>query len=263
MQLRQAFLPGFVAVALAAACGGSTFNKTGDGGEAGSVATGGASSVAGKPSRAGSSNAGDMSGGGSSAVAGTAAAAGAPNCAAVDCAYPACTDGAVPYTPAGSCCPICSPPRTTSCDGVMCQDATSCPQGYKTDLPPGACCAGCVPDGTAGCLLISCPKSLCPAGYVRGDQLGGCCTDCLPDPKYCNADADCVIADRPRSCCGCPEAISTRMYAADDCWSMPSAPRMVPQDCYPQAVCDAVCGACAPPGIARCENHHCLEMGLK
>jgi hypothetical protein len=44
---------------------------------------------------------------------------------------------------------------------------------------------------------------------------------------------------------------------------MPGMPRMVPLDCYPQVVCDAICEACAPPGAARCENHRCLEMGLK
>jgi hypothetical protein len=147
---------------------------------------------------------------------------------------------------------------------VSCKEVMPCPDGYTVGEPPGACCGGCVPSGALSCPKIACaPGNHCPLGYVRGDALGGCCTDCVPDPKYCNADADCVIADRPRSCCGCPEAISTRMYAADACWSIPSMPRSVPQDCYPQAVCDAVCGACAPPGIARCENHRCLEMALK
>jgi hypothetical protein len=134
-----------------------------------------------------------------------------------------------------------------------------CGEGYELSQPEGACCKGCVPKpGGVACREIACPPDdVCPPGYVRGDLVGGCCYDCVPDPLFCNDANDCVTADRPRSCCGCPEAISRRMYDADECWSDVQAPRMIPQSCYPQVTCDAVCGMCPPPGPLLCANHRC------
>jgi hypothetical protein len=146
----------------------------------------------------------------------------------------------------------------------MCKPLMGCPAGSVLSQAPGACCPSCVPKEPAGCPEIACPPGdNCPLGYVRGDLAGGCCTDCLPDPKFCNQDSECVIADRPRSCCGCPEAISMRMYLDDECWSLQAMPRMLPQECYPLVVCDAVCGPCPPPGAPRCVDNRCVEMGPK
>jgi hypothetical protein len=118
--------------------------------------------------------------------------------------------------------------------------------------------------GSVACLEIACPENNeCPLGYVRGDKVGGCCYQCLPDPLFCNEEAECVMADRPRSCCGCPEVISRRAYDADACWSDVTAPRMIAQSCYPQVVCDALCAACPPPLHATCIDHRCTGIGLK
>jgi hypothetical protein len=133
--------------------------------------------------------------------------------------------------------------------------------GSKLGQPLGACCAGCIPDpGGVTCLEIACPDTACPLGYVRGDVLGGCCTSCLPDPLFCSDSSECVIADRPRPCCGCPEAINMRQYSADQCWSAANQPRTIPQSCQPQVVCDAVCGLCEGGGDAICSNHRCTQM---
>ncbi len=255
-------------VALAAACGGSAFSGS-DGGGAGNAGT--SSSHAGRAGSAGASSiGGSAASGGAPSVAGTVSVAGAvhrgggPNCFAVDCAYPVCDDGAEPLTKPGDCCPTCPPPQS-GCDGVTCQPVTECGQGYELARPEGACCEGCVPKpGAVACLDLACsPDKTCPPGYVRGDLVGGCCYDCAPDPLFCNDVADCVTADRPRSCCGCPEAISQRMYDADECWSDVNAPRMIPQSCYPQVTCDAVCGVCPAPGPLSCASHRCALLQPK
>ena len=273
MTFRSAYLPCLLAV-LAAACGGTVFSKTDDGGGAtgGSTSHGGSSASAGKPSKGGSSaSGGSISVGGSVGIAGSVGMAGAvgmaggPNCQAVDCAFPVCDDGATPVTPAGKCCPICPPPPP-SCLGVVCTPVMECGMGYELARPPGACCEGCMPTpGAVACPKIACVDPQCPLGYVPGDLVGGCCTDCVPDPLFCHDATECVIADRPRPCCGCPEAITTREYAADQCWSAVGAPRMIPQSCQPQFMCDAICSPCPAPGAARCIDHRCVEMdiGLK
>lgn len=259
---KWAFVVG--ALSLAAACGGSAFSG-GDASQAGSSNAGTSSSQAGKPGAAGSnSGGGSGSTGGASAaggavgVAGTTGVGGGPNCFAVPCPYPLCDDGAEPVIKPGECCPSC-PVRSPSCDSVMCQPVMDCGEGYELAQPAGACCPGCVPKpGGVACREIACPADhLCPLGYVRGDLVGGCCYDCVPDPLFCNDASECVTADRPRSCCGCPEAISRRMYDADECWSNVDAPRTLPQSCYPQNTCDALCGMCAPPGPLLCANHRC------
>lgn len=275
MSLRRASLACALA-AFAAACGGTVFSQRDDQGEGGSTgvgassSTGGTTSTSGKPSKAGaSSTAGASAAGGktgsagSQAIAGSTSMGGGVNCALVDCAYPACVDGQVPVTPPGECCPICPPPRS-GCSNVKCQPVMGCPGGYVLSQPPGACCQGCVPQpGGIACPEIACPQSLCPLGYIRGDQVGGCCTECVPDALFCNDNSECVIADRPRSCCGCPQPITRREYAADACWSDVHQPRPIPQDCYPQVVCDAICGACPSPLSAGCQNHRCAQVGLK
>ena len=273
MALRSAFFPCLVAI-FAVACGGAVFGSR-DGGDGGS-SSGGSTSTAGKPSKAGSSGRGGSSSSGGVGTAGTLPTAGSvgtagsvsmgggPNCAAVDCAFPMCADGAVPITLPGQCCPTCPPPQF-GCEGVKCAPVMACGMGYTLSQPVGACCKGCVPNpGGTFCTDIACPPdNHCPLGYIGGDTVGGCCTDCVPDPLFCNDDDECAIADRPRPCCGCPEAISMRQYSADECWSLVSMPRMAPPECQPQFGCDAVCGACPPPGKAVCSNHHCVETGVK
>ena len=257
MSLRKAVLLSS-ALIVAVACGGESFSG-GSGGDAGS-----AGSHAGKPGTAGSSSkAGASSRGGSTGTGGTSGKAGTTgvgglNCELVDCAYPVCDDGQEPVTKPGECCPTCPAP-ITGCEGVTCLPVTACGADYELKRPEGACCEGCVPKpGGVACLEIACPPDkTCPAGYVRGDLVGGCCYDCVPDPLYCEQTSDCVIADRPRPCCGCPEAISQRLYAADQCWSDVNDPRMVPMECYPQMTCDALCGACPEPGQLLCSDRRC------
>lgn len=150
------------------------------------------------------------------------------------------------------------------CQDVECQPVTSCPPDYTSSQPAGACCEGCVPNpGGAACPKVACPHSVCPLGYVRGDLVGGCCTECVPDALFCNEDSECVIADKPRACCGCPEVITRRQYDADPCWSGPPTPRKIPQSCYPEVVCGAVCSPCPSLQRAVCQNHRCVDSGLK
>jgi len=145
--------------------------------------------------------------------------------------------------------------------GVICEPPVECPMGYNWSRPSGACCAGCIADGGPSCVEIACPNQVCPAGYVPGDVTGtGCCYECVPDPLYCTADSECMIADRPRPCCGCPEAISTRAYDEDACWYTPEAPRPIPLECYPMNVCDALCAPCPPPGFAACAQNRCVQV---
>jgi hypothetical protein len=186
---------------------------------------------------------------------------GGMSCDLVLCAYPECDDGAEPFVPPGQCCPVCSPVRV-GCELVMCEPVMGCAAGYELGTPPGACCEGCLPKpGEVACPELACPPDdHCPLGYVRGDVVGGCCTDCVPDANFCNTAAECVIADRPRPCCGCPEPISVRAYKADPCWSAVDMPRMIPAECQPVFVCDAICGDCAAPGQPSCVEHRCAEL---
>ena len=186
---------------------------------------------------------------------------GTVNCAAIECAYPACDDGQQPVTKPGGCCPTCPPPLA-GCEGVTCEQLMACPAGYERGRLAGACCEGCMPiPGQIACPEIACsPENHCPLGYVPGDRIGGCCTHCVPDPLFCNTKDECIVADRPRPCCGCPEAITLREYSADACWSAPSMPRMIPAECQPQFVCNAGCGVCAPPGPAACVEHRCTQL---
>ena len=267
MSLRIARISGILAVFMAA-CGGSMFSR-GDDGEGGasnigaSGNLGGSSSTSGKPSKAGSSSrAGSSALGGTNGTAGATSMGGGVNCEAVDCAYPVCSDGQMPITPAGQCCPSCPPPQL-GCESVECQPVMGCPSGYVLSQPAGACCQGCVPQpGGVVCPKIACPHSVCPLGYVGGSLVGGCCTECVPDALFCNDDRDCVIADKPRKCCGCPEIINRRQYAVEPCWSDVTAPRMIPQSCYPQVTCDAICGACPPSPNVACQNNRCLAAPL-
>lgn len=253
---------GFVgsAVLLAVACGGSAFSGgDGDGGSGSGAGQAGKPSTAGTNGSGGSGATGGGAGtGGSVSVAGSVSVGGGPNCTAVDCADPVCANGAQPVIRPGQCCATCPPP-TTGCEDVVCKPVTSCPAGYELSQPAGACCQGCVPKpGGVACVEIACPPDdTCPAGYVRGNLVGGCCYDCVPDPLYCGDVSDCVTADRPRSCCGCPEAITRREYEADECWSDVKAPRMIPQSCYPEVTCDALCGQCEAPGPLLCAGHRC------
>jgi hypothetical protein len=248
-----------------AACGGTT-SRSGDEGDAGSSSGAGSNGKAGSTSKAGSSGVGGAAASGGSTAMGGAVSVGGSGvggwgCDLVLCAYPECADGAEPFMPPGQCCPICSPIRA-GCDLVMCEPVMGCASGYERRTPPGACCEGCVPKpGGVACPEIACPTgNNCPLGYVRGDALGGCCTDCVPDPNFCHTAADCLIADRPRGCCECPEPISVRAYKADACWSAPSMPRVVPKECVPLDVCPAICVPCPPPGPFSCSENRCVEL---
>jgi hypothetical protein len=179
-------------------------------------------------------------------------------CTGALCVAVTCDGGAEPIYEPGNCCPTCPAP---SCAGVQCEPLSPCAEGYAYGKAPGACCAGCLPDPNGVlCAEIICREPMCPAGYVSGEVQGACCDDCVPDPLYCNTDADCTIADKPRSCCGCPEAVSTRLLADDPCWFAIDTPRDLPSECYPDAICDAFCGACPAPGVASCVDHRCTEL---
>lgn len=212
------------------------------------------------------------------------------NCAGVECGGLPCHDGRFEVPP-GECCPICvcseiacpavdcpnghmetvpeyCCPQCVEalCEGVMCSPPYDCGSGRTFTRPDGACCSGCMPDepGSVGCVDIACPvEDNCAQGYLRGDLMGACCYECLPDPLYCEQDADCVIADRPRSCCGCPEVISTRALADDACWTPVADPRPIPDECYPEVTCDRECDACPEPGGAWCVDNRCLEVVIE
>jgi len=162
-------------------------------------------------------------------------------------------------TPDGYCCPQCV---DAPCPNVTCSPPTECASGQIYTRPDGACCAGCMPEepGNVGCLDIVCPpEDNCTAGYIHGDAVGGCCYECLPDPLYCESATDCVLADRPHGCCGCPEAITRRALDDDACWWAVSEPRPVPDECYPPEICDADCDGCPEPGMVACIENRCVQ----
>jgi len=267
MSVRSLFLACLV-TAFAAACGGSVFSHAdeGEGGSsntAGAASQAGSTSTSGKPSLAGSSSQGGTTSSAGSPSAGSTGVAGGVNCELVDCPFPLCTDGQSPVTLAGQCCPSCPPPKS-GCDNVECQPVLTCPDGYSLSQPVGACCQGCVPAANGVvCPQLACPHSVCPLGYVRGDLVGGCCTECVPDALFCNDNSDCLVANQPRSCCGCARALSVRQYQADPCWSDLNLPRMVPTpECAPQQVCNVSCVACTA-GSPVCQNHRCIMLDLK
>ena len=162
----------------------------------------------------------------------------------------------------GTCCSECA---DLQCNGVVCDGPTACEAGYVFKRPDGACCADCVPDpetvvcaDDGECLL----EVHCALGYVAGDLVGGCCDDCLPDPLYCLEDSDCTLANRPRTCCGCDEVISTRALDDDPCWVPVGEPRDIPEECYSEATCDAPCGACPEAGPVACVGYRCRQLPL-
>lgn len=232
------------------ACGGTVARNEG-GGSAGAASRGGSSSQAGESARAGSSSVGGGVGTGGSASVG-----GGSHCEA--CVTVDCGEGEVAVLEPGACCPTCRPDVARGCEGVACAPYLGCPEGYERVEPPDTCCVGCLPKpGGVACNEIACPQTSCPLGYIRGDVLGGCCYDCVPDPLYCSEDAECVMADKPRACCGCPEAITRRQYDAEPCWSEVGTPRPISRMCFPDATCDAVCAPC-PQGLeAACIDHRC------
>jgi hypothetical protein len=254
MNLQHAVLPLSIA-ALLVACGG-TVSQNDRTGSAGASASGGTGSQSG------------ASGGGSSSVgtAGSLSVGGEPTCTTIECAPPPCGKDEISVLRPGACCETCEP-KAGGCEDVKCQPVGACGEGYELAQPPGACCAGCIPKpGFVACVNITCPPARCPLGYVRGDLLGGCCYDCVPDPLYCRDSSDCLMADRPRECCGCPEAITRRQYEAEACWSDLLAPRPRPATCYPQVTCDALCGACDNESdYAECAENRCIprRFGLK
>jgi hypothetical protein len=67
------------------------------------------------------------------------------------------------------------------------------------------------------------------------------------------------MADRPRACCGCAEAISKRALDDDACWTPVTDPRPIPEECYPDVTCDRLC-ECPVPGTAICVENRCIEV---
>jgi len=253
-------------VALAVGCGGATAR---DGHEIGSGGT---------PSSTTSTE----------TTTSTVTTGGPPVCDLSLCGGSPCPDGQL-VTPVGQCCPVCScdqvecepldcPSGNTmlapgacceqceeqACENVLCAGPTECGDGETWERPPGACCAACIPEepGNVTCVDIACQSTGCANGYVRGDLVGGCCYACLPDPLFCEDASDCVRADRPRDCCGCPQVISTRALDDDACWYAVDDPRPIPDACYPEAYCDALCGACPDPGQVLCLQNRCIELPL-
>jgi hypothetical protein len=141
---------------------------------------------------------------------------------------------------------------------------TSCPTGFVIERERGACCDTCHPNANAqypNCEVVDCaPPRNCPIGYHHVLPSYRCCNECEPDPNYCQNDADCIIAELPYACCGCPVAIGTRLYVTDACYSALALPRSVPMSCQSQAVCSVACGVCPVPGIAACVDHSCTQV---
>ncbi len=248
---------GLVSLLPLTGCGGASFAGSGeDGGAAGAGAGKGGNNSSGGGRIGGSSSTGGQSAG----------AGGADGCPAdVACAAIGCGPGFHSVLRPGECCPSCDPdPMPPSCKGVECSPP-QCRPGYAPGPIPGACCHGCVENGDPiepiNCTAVDCTDATkCPLGYHPEVSQGSCCAICVPDPGYCQVDSDCLIADRPRACCGCPEAISERHYQNDVCWSDAAAPRPLPEHCTPQVFCAAICAPCAAPGEARCVERHCTEV---
>jgi len=270
---------------LAAGCGGST-TRDGDGSGGVPGSGGGESGGAGGTGGAGAGGTsaggtgGSASGNPSSVVTSTTSGM----CDGVGCQIPVCPDGRL-VTPPGECCPVCTCDDVLcepldcpfgsiidqpghccaecvalACEGVECEQPIECASGRTYSRPEGACCAGCMPDGPASCNDIECaPDVACAPGYVRGDLMGGCCYECLPDPLYCESAHDCVRADRPSSCCGCPEVISTRALDDNPCWRPVEASHPLPDECYPDPSCDIICDECPELGAPDCIDNRCMD----
>lgn len=262
MNLQNTVLPLALAMLLMG-CGG-TVSKNDGGGSAGTLSMGasaGTLSFGGTGNESGASAGGTApTVGGTFGTAGSLNLGGAPSCATVTCTAADCLEGQVPVLRPGACCTTCEP-QSDGCEEVKCQPVEACAEGYELAQPAGACCVGCVPQpGVVACREVACPQTSCPLGYVRGDEVGGCCYDCVPDPLYCRGIEDCVMAEQPNACCGCPEAITRRQYQREPCWSQPGSPRPLPPTCYPQLTCDALCGACDNDGqIAVCSQRRCMS----
>jgi len=185
------------------------------------------------------------------------------SCAAVSCATVDCPSGSVSVLEPGACCPSC---LEVACEGVECEPVGECEPGYEYRHPVGACCPGCMPMGTnfVDCADRPClDPAECPLGYVVGNLVGGCCHECLPDWLYCEIDDDCVVADKPRFCCGCPEVFARRALEDDRCLYAIDQPRNLDDDCYPDGTCDALCGACAPIVGTTCVDHRCQAISCE
>jgi hypothetical protein len=276
-----------------ASCGGSSVRKGGpdDGGEAGtdgSGATGGNAARGGNGTGASGGNGATGAtgtGGGTSAGGSAGNSTGGRDCVPLPCPYPACPDGIIVQDDPCGCprcdcssvtCPTldCPPQRVTrefgaccascakapSCDGVACEDRPSggCGEAASWQQKPGACCSQCLGHEPVGCPEIACSPQTCAPGYVQGDLVGGCCFQCSPDPWFCRGDSDCMIAERPATCCECAGAISIRMYEEDRCWFDPRAPRELPPECNPGTMCGRVCEPCSIPEKARCIDNRCV-----
>lgn len=238
-------------ITVVVACGGGVHKNDSASGSAGS-STGGGAGEAGAAARGGS-----MSAGAGASTAGGSSSGAGNNCAEVDCPLPACNDDEAPARPPWGCCPTCEP--RGSCEDVRCEPVEVCGEDYELTQPPGACCVGCMPKSVTFCNEIECLTSNCRPGYVPEDRLGGCGCGCVPDPLYCRDDTDCVMVDKPRACCGCPEAISWRQYEVEACWSQVASPRPLPQACYPEVTCDALCAPCPEPReAAECSEGRCV-----
>jgi hypothetical protein len=246
-------------ITVVVACGGSVQKNDG------ASASAGSSSSAGVGEAGAAARGGSISAGGGATTAGTLSLGGEPTCGAVDCALVDCGEGEVPVLRPGNCCTTCEP-RAGGCENVTCEPVEACGEDYELTQPPGACCVGCMPKSVTFCNEIECLVSNCAPGYIPEDRLGGCGCDCVPDPLYCRDDTDCVMADKPRACCGCPEAITWRQYEVEPCWSEVGSPRPLPPACKPEVTCDAICAACPNFGeVADCSEHRCVARayGLK
>jgi hypothetical protein len=257
-----------------------------DGGEAGNDGSGGSGARGGNGTGAsGGSGGTDATGAvGGTSAGGSAGSSGAGSaCKLPPCPYPACPDGMI-VTPDKCSCPRCDcgsvtcptlncPPeritrefgaccdscaRAPSCDDVACggRPSSGCSESASWHHRPGACCGQCEWQG--GCPEIACSPHVCPRGYVQGDLVNGCCSQCLPDPWFCEIDSDCMIAERPATCCECSGAISIRMYEEDRCWFDPRAPRALPPECDPGTMCGRACEPCPIPDKARCLDNRCV-----
>ena len=221
-------------------------------------------------------SAGAAGGGNDGAAGGSKAGSGGAepvSCNLLPCPSLACAEPGVELVvPQGECCPVCQ--QQASCSEVTCaynpenppsELGLDCPAGYDVGVTPGACCHGCVPNGEpfedVFCGDPDCPPNTpgstpCPPGYYIGLLAGRCCPECVPDPRTCSADSDCLLARRSDDCCDCPQAISTRLYQQDACWSALEELRPTPFEC-PLPECDLIkCAGCTPKA-ARCVNNRC------
>jgi len=187
------------------------------------------------------------------------------NCSAIGCLVELCTDGSVPPTPPGRCCPsalLCPRDCRTAGDCRL----YHCRDGSLAPTPPGSCCPDprlCLDSLSLTCSREECDgPGLCPNGDLAPTAPGHCC----PDPGLCPmADCDtslCLpeecedgsLAPIPRAEC-CPRASQCSLT---DCGQV----RCLLERCSDGSVAPTPPGRCCP-SQAQCRTRQISSPQLQ